>query len=154
MILQEVEKKKSNRHPFLPRLIDVLDIPSLYQPIFEKLFGNWLICKTEDEAIQVQRESTRWNCVTHQGILFYSKGEVRREREGKLLYFFKVQGEQRLTEIEKQQTKQLLEENETKLRRIEMSVREMEEKERKWNEQQQLRSQIQLLLDRIRFDNV
>lgn len=134
MILQEIEEPKRARHAFLPRLMDVLEMPSLYRPMFEKLVGNWLLCKTEEEAIQVQRESTRWNCVTHQGVLFYSKGEVRRER-GKLLYYFKVQGEQRLTEDERHQTQQLLEEVEIKLKRTSITLKQIEETI--WNEQQQ-----------------
>lgn len=81
MILDELEQPSSYRSPSLPRLINCLSIPSSYQNLFERLIGNWVICHTEEEAISFQKKNSHWNCLTIDGIEYYSKGEVSKNGE-------------------------------------------------------------------------
>ena len=78
MILDELDYTSQSKKPSLPRLIDSLSIPPSYQGLLERLIGNWVICRTEKEAISFQKQTSYWNCLTVDGVEYYNKGEVRK----------------------------------------------------------------------------
>ena len=78
IILDELDYTSQSKKPSLPRLIDSLSIPPSYQGLLERLIGNWVICRTEKEAISFQKQTTNWNCLTVDGVEYYNKGEVRK----------------------------------------------------------------------------
>lgn len=54
---------------------------SAYYSVVEKLLGSWILVDSFQEASAFQRSSNmRWNCVTLDGVLFWTNGEVRTQR--------------------------------------------------------------------------
>lgn len=145
MILNEMDRRTPKRHPSIPRLVDILEIPPEYQNMCEKLLGSWLICPTESTAIQVQRTSTKWNCVTLDGIQYYSRGEVRKEQDESIVYYFKASGQPSLSSKERIEYEQRLQEKEGYLQEIERQVNQIQKEESQWTEQLQIQKRIHQL---------
>ena len=63
------------------RLVDCVTCKPAYLAVAEKLLGSWLLVDSFREAAAFQRGSdSRWNCVTLDGVLFWTNGEVRTQR--------------------------------------------------------------------------
>ena len=97
MILDELQTQSFtiNTHSSFPRVIDTLEIPSIYLNVIEKMIGKWILCETESQAIEIQKQntkSTKWNCLTKNGILYYSYGEIRKNQMNNQFHSFGFQG--------------------------------------------------------------
>ena len=62
-------------------LVEAIECSDEYKPLAQKLFGRWLLAENDDTAIDVQRRVNGWDCVTMDGIVYSSKGEVRQMEE-------------------------------------------------------------------------
>lgn len=127
IIMEEIGQIRSHHHPSKTRLIDCIHYPQEYKPMLEQMIGTWLVCETDNEAIEVQRRDDYWNCITLEGIQYLSKGEVRREKKI-IQYPFPVTGKRVVNESERQTLMSSLEEKKIELERVKERLNEIEKR--------------------------
>ena len=125
--MEEIGKSRPHHHPSKTRLIDCIHYPQEYKLMLEQMIGNWLVCETDNEAIEVQKREHYWNCITLEGIQYLSKGEVRREKK-MIQYPFPVTGKRVVNESERRVLESSLQEKKIELERVKERLNEAEKR--------------------------
>lgn len=127
IIMEEMGKTRPHHHHSKTRLIDCIQYPQEFKSMLEQMIGNWLVCETDNEAIEVQKREDYWNCITLEGIQYLSKGEVRREKK-MIEYPFPVTGKRVVNKSERQVFESSLQEKKIELERVKERLNEVEKR--------------------------
>lgn len=125
--MEEMGKTRPHHHHSKTRLIDCIQYPQEFKSMLEQMIGNWLVCETDNEAIEVQKREDYWNCITLEGIQYLSKGEVRREKK-MIEYPFPVTGKRVVNKSERQVFESSLQEKKIELERVKERLNEVEKR--------------------------